>query len=372
MRRLFLFVLIAGFAFPKLGQRWTCRRVCGKIKIANYIEFAMKKKEQKIEKGEIIIYQSKSGKMKFRGDFKNETIWATLDQISGVFGRDKSVISRHLKNIYKEKELEKSLTVAKNATVQIEGNRKITRNIEYYNLDAIISVGYRVNSKAATEFRRWATKVIREHIVRGYTINKRQIAKNYDAFMQAVVSIQNLLPEHIVLDPKLVLELIKEFASTWVALDAYDKDALTAIGTTKKSIKLTGQELTGAVARLREELIKKGEATELFAQEKRIGNIEGIVGNVMQSFGGKPVYSTAEEKAAHLLYFMVKNHPFNDGNKRSGAFAFVWFLRKVKIKGARNINPSALTALTLLIAESHPNKKEQMTALVTTLLSVKK
>ena len=131
-------------------------------------------------------------------------------------------------------------------------------------------------------------------------------------------------------------------------------------------------ELNEAIANLRCELIRKGEATELFAQEKKIGSVEGIIGNVMQSFGGKSVYATTEEKAAHLLYFMVKNHPFTDGNKRSGAFAFIWFLRKAKVKGIRNINPSALTALTLLIAESHPSKKDQMVALVATLLSVRK
>lgn len=317
----------------------------------------------------LIIYQAQSGQMEFRGDFQNETIWATLDQIAAVFGRDKSVISRHFKNIFKEGELQRKSVVAKNATTASDGK---VYQVEYYNLDAIISVGYRVNSKQATKFRQWATKTLKEHIVKGYTINRKQIAKNYNAFMQAVASVQNLLPEHITLDPKAVLELIKEFAGTWMALDAYDREALASTGSTKKAVKFTGAELTEAITNLRDTLIKKGEATELFAQEKRPGSIEGIVGNVMQSFGGKPLYSTAEEKAAHLLYFMIKDHPFSDGNKRSGAFAFVWFLRRAGIKGAKNINPSALTALTLLIAESSPDKKDQMAALVVTLLSVKK
>lgn len=168
--------------------------------------------------------------------------------------------------------------------------------------------------------------------------------------------------------PNGTLEPIKEFASTWVSLAAYDKETLQVIGTTKKAIKLSGEELKGAIADLRNELMRKGEATELFAQETREGSIAGIVGNIMQSFDGKPVYAIAEEKAAHLLYFMVKNHPFVDGNKRSGAFSFVWFLRKARIKGSRNINPVSLTTLTLLIAESKPEKKEQMVALVTQLL----
>lgn len=325
----------------------------------------MKKKQVK---NNVVIYQAKNGAIELRGDFKHENIWATLDQIALVFGRDKSVISRHLKKIYKEGEIEEKATVAKNATVQMEGDRQVERIIEYYGLDAIISVGYRVNSKTATEFRKWATNILKQHITKGYTINRKHIAKNYEAFMKTVGDIQALLPEHVALDPKGVLELIKEFAGTWVSLDAYDKESLTTIGVTKKAIKLTGVELTEAIAHLRSELLKKGEASEIFAQEKNAGSVGGIVGNVMQSFGGKAVYTTIEEKAAHLLYFMVKNHPFTDGNKRSGAFAFVWFLRKARAKTARNINPGALTALTLLVAESDPKKKDQMVALITQIL----
>jgi len=140
----------------------------------------------------IIVYQGKSGAIELKGDFKRETIWASLDQITDVFERDKSVISRHLKNIYKEKELDRFSTVAKNATVQTEGKRNVERVIEYYNLDAIISVGYRVNSKKATEFRKWATKTLRQHILEGYTINKKRLAKNYELFLQAVEDIKKL------------------------------------------------------------------------------------------------------------------------------------------------------------------------------------
>ncbi len=329
------------------------------------------KKEIKKE-DRLVIYQGKSGAIELRGDFERENIWATQAQIADVFGVDVRTINEHIKNIYKTGELLEFSTIRKFRIVQNEGGRKVERDINHYNLDVIISVGYRVNSKTATEFRKWATKTLKEHLIKGYTINRKQITKNYDAFMRAVSSIQNLLPESVTLDPKMILELVKEFAGTWTTLEAYDEDELSLVGTTKKSIKLSGEELVKAIGGLRDELIKKGEATDLFAQEKNKGSVEGIIGNIMQSFDGKSVYATAEEKAAHLLYFMVKNHPFNDGNKRSGAFAFIWFLRKAKIKGTRNINPSALTAITLLIAESHPNKKEQMVALVTTLLSVKK
>lgn len=321
------------------------------------------KKKQK-NKG-VVIYQAKSGAIELRGDFKRETLWATQAQIAEVFGIERSVITKHIKNILRDKELEARSVCAKFAHTAVDGK---TYQVEHYNLDAIISVGYRVNSKTATLFRQWATKILGGHITKGYTINRKQIAKNYDAFLKSVGDVQALLPEHIALDPKAVLELIKEFASTWLSLDAYDKESLQTIGSTKKAVKLTGRELTEAIASLRAELMDKGEATEIFAQERASLSIEGIVGNVMQSFGGKSVYPTVEEKAAHLLYFMVKNHPFTDGNKRSGAFSFIWFLRKARAKSVRNINPGTLTVLTLLTAESDPQKKDQMVALITQLL----
>ncbi len=322
-------------------------------------------KRKKELKNEIVVYQAKSGALELRGDSTKETIWATLDQIAVVFSRDKSVVSRHLKNIFADGELERKSVVAKNATTAKDGK---VYQVEYYNLDVIISVGYRVNSKTATQFRQWATKTLREHITQGFTINRAQIGKNYNAFMQTVNKLQSLLPSHITLDPKAVLELIKEFATTWVSLDAYDSGALKVTGISKKRVTLTGQELMRAIKDLRTTLMESEEATELFAVERRKGAVEGIIGNVMQSFGGKAVYPTVEEKAAHLLYFMVKNHPFIDGNKRSGAFAFVWLLRKTGVRGGVNINPAALTALTLLIAESDPKQKEQMVALVTQML----
>ncbi len=313
----------------------------------------------------VVIYQAKSGAIELRGDFSHETLWATQADIASIFDTERSVITKHIRNILKDKELDVRSVCAKFAHTAEDG--KIYQ-VQFYNLDVVLAVGYRTNSKRAIEFRQWATKTLREHITRGYTINRKQVAKNYDAFLKSVSDIQALLPEHIAFDPKSVLELVKEFSATWVSLDAYDKESLKTIGTTKKAIKLTGMELTEAIVGLRRELLKNGEATEIFAQERKAGSIEGIVGNVMQSFAGQMLYSSIEEKAAHLLYFMVKNHPFVDGNKRSGAFAFVWFLRKACAKGGRNINPASLTVLTLLVAESDPKKKEQMVALVTQLL----
>lgn len=323
----------------------------------------LKKKEK-----QIVVYQTKSGALELRGDLDNETVWATQLQIANAFDVNVRTVNEHIKNIFKTKELTEKATIRKFRIVQTEGKREIERDVNHYNLDMILSIGYRVNSKKATSFRQWATKTLREHMTKGYTINRKRIGQNYEEFMKAVSSIQTLLPEHVTFDPKMVLELIKEFATTWISLDAYDKGTLELKGVTKKRVTLAGEDLQNAIADLKKELLRKNEATDLFAQERRVGNVEGIVGNVMQSFGGKSAYPTIEEKAAHLLYFMVKNHPFTDGNKRSGAFAFVWFLRKVGAKGAKNINPAALTALTLFIAESEPKNKDQAVALVVQML----
>lgn len=255
---------------------------------------------------ELVLFKGPKGTtVKLRGDFQRETLWATLDQIAMVFGRDRSVISRHFTNIYKEKELDKTATVAKNATVQVEGNRRVVREIEYYNLDAIISVGYRVNSKAATQFRQWATKTLREHITKGFTINRFQIGKHYDEFMKAVSALKALAPSNSNVDTESVLELVRLFADTWFSLDAYDKEALAPGKLNKKKVTLTANELLESVSVLKKELIQKGEASEHFAKERVQNAIEGIVGNVLQSFGGQAVYPTIEAKATHLLYFII-------------------------------------------------------------------
>ncbi|MFA7314566.1 MAG: virulence protein RhuM/Fic/DOC family protein [Candidatus Magasanikbacteria bacterium] len=293
-------------------------------------------------------------------------------QMAEVFGVNPQAITKHLKNIYTEKELVRDATSSKMELVQNESGRLVKRDIDIYNLDAIIAVGYRINSVMGTKFRVWATKTLREYLTKGYVLNKKVILKNYNQFIKNVSDIQALLPVHTILDPKTVLDLVKEYATTWAKLDAYDRDTLQKEGTTKKKIKLEGQMLLEAIVTLKSELMNKNEATEIFAQERSQGPIEGIIGNVMQSFGGKEMYPTLEEKAANLLYFVIKNHPFVDGNKRSGAFAFIWFLRKNGVKGARNINPSGLTALTLLIAESDSKNKERMVALVVELLRIGK
>ncbi len=314
---------------------------------------------------EIAIYEDSKGNIDFRIDGDKETLWASLNQIAEVFGRDKSVISRHIKDIFETGELSKKSVVAFFATTAADGK---TYQVEYFNLDVIISVGYRVNSKQATKFRQWATKTLKSHVLDGYTINPNRISKNYDAFLTAVENVKKLLPADNAITNQDTLELVKLFASTWFSLDTYDKSEFVQKSVTKKQVKLSGEELYGAILELKQELMSKGEATDLFANERHAKSIEGIVGNVFQSFGGTSVYESVEEKAAHLLYFIVKNHPFSDGNKRSGAFAFVWFLKKAKILNTSRITPEALTALTLLVAESDPKDKEQIVGLVRMLI----
>jgi prophage maintenance system killer protein/predicted XRE-type DNA-binding protein len=313
-------------------------------------------------KKNLIIYQSKNGAIELRGDLKSQTLWATQAQIAELFDVDQSVVSRHIRNIFKDGEISEKSNMQK---IHIANSDK---PVILHSLDVVLGVGYRTNSKVAIEFRKWSTKILREHITKGYTFNRKQISKNYQAFMKSVGDIQLLLPEHVSIDPKAILELIKEFSNTWLSLDAYDKQTLPTIGLSKKSVKLSAKELVEAIGSLRAELVVKGQASDIFAKEKNTGSIEGIVGNVMQSFNNKALYKTIEEKAANLLYFMVKNHPYVDGNKRSGAFAFIWFLRKTKVKKAKNINPNALTALTLLTAESDPKRKDQVVALIIQML----
>lgn len=330
-------------------------------------------KNKPINIKEIAIYQAKNGAIEFRGDFEQETIWGTQKQIAEVFGVDRSVVTKHIKNIFKDKELDKTVVCAKFAHTTQHGaikGKTQTKTIDFYNLDIILAVGYRTNSVKAIEFRKWATQTLKQHLLQGYTINKKRIGKNYEKFMQAVADVKALLPAGNKIKKADILELVSAFAGTWFSLDAYDKDSLPQKGINKKYVQITAEELIEALQELKYDLIKKKEATEIFGQERSKGSVAGIVGNVFQSVFGKDAYPTVEEKAAHLLYFMVKNHPFVDGNKRSGAFAFVWFLRKVGLLRA-SITPEALTAITLLVAESNPKDKEKMTRLILLLVNGK-
>ena len=277
--------------------------------------------KEKNKSQKLAIYQAKSGAIEIRQDFDNETFWASLDQISSLFNRDKSVISRHIKNILNDGELKEHSVVAKNATTARDGK---SYKVVFYNLDMILSVGYRVNSKVATQFRIWATKILKQHITKGFTINPNILKQNHQEFLRAVEDIKLLTKDNKNVQTEDILELIKSFSYTWFSLDKYDKNSFPKTGT-KKKISISSEELSENISKLKKELIKRKEATEMFSQEKNPGNLEGIIGNIFQAVFGREVYKTIEEKAAHLLYFIIKNHPFNDGNKRSAAFAFIWF-----------------------------------------------
>lgn len=316
-----------------------------------------------------VIYQTKNGAITLKQDASSDMLWASQNHIADIFEVGRTAVTKHIRNILKDKELYANSVCAKMAHTAEDGKKY---EIQFYSLDVILAVGYRINSKKAIAFRQWATKTLKEHIYKGYTINQKRIQKNYAEFLKAVDDIKTLLPAGITIDHDSILELVALFADTWFSLDAYDKDKLVTHGSTKKKVSLTAEKLNKALSELKQNLISKREATDIFGVERTKDSIAGIIGNVMQSFGGEELYPSIEEKAANLLYFIIKNHPFVDGNKRSGAYAFVWFLRQAKVLDLTRMTPPALTAVTLLIAESSPKDKDKMIGLVCTILAKRK
>lgn len=322
----------------------------------------------KAQNSKSIIYQARSGAIELRGDFQHETIWATQTQIALAFDVSVKTINEHIQNIFKTQELLEKSTIRKFRIVQKEGSREIARNVKHYNLDVILSTGYRVNSKKATQFRQWATKTLRKYIISGFVIDKKKVAKNYDKFSTTIAEIKKLLPANTNIDPQDVISLISSFAETWLSLEAYDKNALVTGKLTKKKVELTTEKIIENLSAFKSQLMTKDQAFEVFAIERSSGVLAGIVGNVMQSFGGNDLYESLEEKAAHLLYFIIKNHPFIDGNKRSGAFIFIWFLRQASLLNESKLTASTLTALAILVASSTPKDKDKIVQLILNLI----
>ncbi len=312
---------------------------------------------------DMVIYED--GHLSIEISVEDETIWLSADQIASIFDVNRPAIVKHIGNIYKTEELDKNSTCSILEQVAKDGKK---RKMNFYNLDMIIAAGYRVNSKKATAFRKWSTNILKDHLIKGYTINKERLQKNYDEFLRVVEDIKVLSQNSGSVKAEDVLELIKSFSATWFGLDSYDREELPKEGISKVNLEFEVEKLYKDVAIFKQELMKKGEASEIFATEKTKKSLEGIFGNVFQSVFGEDAYPTVEEKAAHLLYFIVKNHPFNDGNKRTGAFSFVWLLKRAGFDVETYINPNALTALTLLIAESNPNDKDRMVGLVLLML----
>jgi hypothetical protein len=281
------------------------------------------------EKGDVIFYQVDSDTNQIEVILENESIWLNINQMAVLFEKDKSVISRHLSNIYKERELTREGTVAKNATVQKEGDREITREIEFYNLDAILSVGYRVNSIRGTQFRIWANRVLKEYLVKGYAIDQKRMqaqSRQLEELKQTVKLLGNVVGSKVLNTDEAtgLLRVVTDYAYALDVLDKYDHQVLEIEATSPGELfQITYAAVMEAIKGLKD----KFGGSSLFGNEKD-ESFQGSLAAIYQTFGGKDLYPSVEEKASNLLYFVIKNHSFSDGNKRIAAFLFVWFLEK--------------------------------------------
>ena len=317
--------------------------------------------------GELILYQTNDGQAGLDVRLINETVWLSQGQMQELFGRERSVITKHINNVFKEGELDKKRVCAKFAHTAADGK---TYKVDHYNLDVIISVGYRVKSKRGTQFRIWATTLLKQHLVQGYTLNQQRLAEKGVAEIRQVLDLlTDTLENHELVndDGRSVLALVKNYARTWQLLWQYDEDSLPIPETGRKSGRVPEYtEVREAVDSLRRELLERGEATDIFGHERGQG-LAGILGAVRQSFAGQDLYPTIEEKAAHLLYFVIKDHPFTDGNKRIGSFLFLLFLQLNQHRSA--VDDKGMVALTLLIASSAPDQKDLLIRLVVNLIT---
>lgn len=319
----------------------------------------------------IVIYEGTDKSVEVRLDTGQETVWLSLQQIAELFDRDKSVISRHLKKVFQDKELDRDSVVAKNATTAADGK---TYRVEYFNLDAIISVGYKVHSGRATRFRQWATRTLREHLTRGWTLNRQRFEVNARELEVAMALVRKAAqsPALDTTSGRGLVDIVARYAQTFLLLQRYDEGLLTEPQAQPGGRLPSVKEARAALDNLKAELIARGEATDLFARDRGDG-LASLMGNLDQSVFGEPAYPSVAAKAAHLLYFVVKNHPFSDGNKRSAAFLFVDFLhRNDRLLNSADepvINDVGLAALTLLVAESDPANKETMIRLIMNMLA---
>jgi prophage maintenance system killer protein len=319
---------------------------------------------------EVVIYQNEQSQTQVSVRLDGETVWLTQRQMAELFDTSADNISLHLKNIFSEGELGEPATTEDFSVVQTEGRRQVTRNVKHYNLDAIISVGYRVNSKRGVQFRQWATRVLREHLVQGCTFNQTRLAERglLEARQTLDLLARTLQNQALVDDTgRAVLELITGYADTWRLLLEYDENRLVLPpGARPSSGVLDHDRASHAIADFKQELMARNEATPLFGNPRGAA-LEGILASIEQTMFGESLYRSREEKAAHLLYLIIKDHPFSDGNKRIGSFLFMLYLQQEGM--AHQLNPQALTALALLIAESAPASKDLMIRLIINLLA---
>lgn len=322
---------------------------------------------------ELVIFQAEGREVEVRLDADQGTVWLSQRQMAEVFETSMDNISLHLKNIFADGELSEASTTEDSSVVRQEGRRNVTRKIKHYNLDAIISVGYRVSSRRAVLFRQWATRLLREHLTQGYTLNHARLEANaleLEAALQLVKKASQR--SELAADTgRGLLDIVTRYAQTFLLLQRYDEGLLSAPPEQRGGVLPTYREAMISLTGLKAELIGRGEATDLFALE-RDDELAALLGNLDQTIFGNPAYPSVEAKAAHLLYFVIKNHPFADGNKRSGAFLFVDFLnrngRLLDAAGDPVMNDTGLAALTLLVAESDPANKETMIRLIMNML----
>ena len=320
--------------------------------------------------GEVKLYETPDGEVRVDVRLGKETVWLTQRQMAQVFRTSTDNVSLHLRNIFSDNELEESATTEDFSVVQTEGNRRVQRTLKHYNLDAIISVGYRINSKQGVRFRQWATRTLRDHLARGFTLNERRLAeRGLREARESLDLLTRTLQNQALVDStgQAVLELITSYADTWRLLLEYDEDRLKTPPGTRPSVGVLDLDSAlGAITELKRDLMARDEASSLFGSLRGDG-LEAILGSIEQTMFGESLYRSREEKAAHLLYFVVKDHPFTDGNKRIGSLLFLLYLKQESME--HRLNPQALTALTLLIAESAPAGKDLMVRLIINLLA---
>jgi prophage maintenance system killer protein len=320
--------------------------------------------------GEIVVYATPDGEVRVEVRLERETVWLTQEQMARLFGRERSVITKHVRNVFREGELEAGAVCAKFAHTAADGK---TYQVDHYNLDVIISVGYRVKSQRGTQFRIWATRTLREHLVRGYTLNRQRFEQNARELEAALTLARKAAAgDALTTDQgRGLVDVIARYTQTFLLLQRYDEGLLTEPKGSPGGVLPAVQEARAAIARLKSDLIRRGEASDLFGREQEEG-LAALLGNLDQTVLGEPAYPTVESKAAHLLYFVIKNHPFADGNKRIGSFLFVDFLnrnRRLFRDGEAVINDVGLAALALLVAESAPKDKDVMIRLVMNMLA---
>jgi prophage maintenance system killer protein len=327
--------------------------------------------------GEVVLYEAPNGEVRLDVRLDRETVWLSQRQMAALFKTSIDNVGLHLRNIFKNGELEEAATTEDYSAVQKEGRRGVRRILKHYNLDAIISVGYRVNSKRGVQFRIWATRTLREHLLRGYTLNEKRLReKGLGEIEEAVDLLSRTLSQHALVteEGRAVLEVVRQYTRAWRLLLQYDENRLpdSPERPIRPTAELTLSHAYSAIAELKRSLAARGESSDLFGQE-RGEQLGGILGAIDQTFDGQPLYPTVQVRAAHLLYFTIKDHPFSDGNKRIGSLLFLEYLRRngllFRPSGEPRVSENAMVALALLVAESKPGQKDLMIRLILNLIS---